>query len=476
MTAAEVTQSEPKESAKSTKAVQQTRRHGAAERSVSAGVQFGNGEGKEGSVSVAVRSGSLNRGPASSSVLPSVGFVERASGPIRQSSAHVPRQSSSSSRKSSSTLSPREQRATASSRLSRSGTASKALAAGSENGSDPLVKTGRSDGSQVGQIHPVPEDSIACMNDRRVVARLSYEDNEVMKLRVAISSQEVIHIEEIHMVKNLSTGSFGEVWEAVYRGRHVSVKRCLSREADGAMTKEQLLNFEREINTFKMMNHPAIVKFVGCVLAHPHLCIVTELAPMGNVFDLLYWGKVALDSKTRLRIAGQTVMAISYMHNCDPTLVHRDLKTQNLVLDEKFNAKLCDFGKTLALIDGKPIQLPQGDNGGSPRYMAPECFHSDHVVTEKVDIWSLGCCLVEMLGGPIPYEEYPRMEQVHECLLQGTPPTVPHWFSEDIRSALSKCYEFSPGDRLTAGQVLLSLNRLTPAEMERCGMDKRRPR
>eukprot|EP00434_Breviolum_minutum_P000164 symbB.v1.2.000139.t1/scaffold16.1/size461936/13 len=76
------------------------------------------------------------------------------------------------------------------------------------------------------------------------------------------------------------------------------------------------------------------------------------------------------------------------------------------------------------------VTITHQDTGGSPRYMAPECFVVGSCITEKVDIWSLGCCLVEILGGPLPYENLPMMSEVQNRLKQGIPPMVPPWCAQ----------------------------------------------
>lgn len=180
-----------------------------------------------------------------------------------------------------------------------------------------------------------------------------------------------------------------------------------------------------------------------------------------------------LQAAIRLKIASQVSLAVCYMHSCDPVIVHRDLKTQNLVLGSDYSAKLCDFGKAQALED--EAALSQLDNGGSPRYMAPECFLVGGHVTEKVDVWGLGCCLVEVFGGPLPYEDIPQMAEVVSLLLRGRkPPLVPPWFTSEIKPVLARCFDFEPQHRPSISEIQLDLKRMVPEEMERCGMDKRR--
>lgn len=303
-------------------------------------------------------------------------------------------------------------------------------------------------------------------------AQVKNVDDTGMDMSVRLLPREIIYWNEISLIQPISTGSFGEVFLAKYQAREVSVKRCLLGE-NGTMTKEQLHNLEREINTYRTLDHPAIVKYIGCILEHPNLAIVTEYVPNGNVFDLLYLRRINLPAAIRLRIATTVGMAIQYMHSCDPVVIHRDLKTQNLVLDADYNVKLCDFGKTQALYsDFLPCDQ---DTGGSPRYMAPECFIPCGSITEKVDIWSLGCCLVEVFGGPLPYEEIPQMAQVKQIMLnEKQPPLVPPWFSPMIKPALAHCFEFDFHLRIGITGVILALKKLTAEELENYGMHRRR--
>lgn len=325
--------------------------------------------------------------------------------------------------------------------------------------------------STVPHPHP-PDEHLPSMRPLHSASVAVAEEGN-LQLHVTLMPSELIGWCDLQIIQPISTGAFGEVFLAWYRGREVSVKRCLLGKG-GSMTKEQLHNLEREINTYRMLDHPSIVKYIGCVLEHPNLAIVTEFVPNGNVFDLLYTHRVDLPAALRLKIAGQVALALCYMHSCDPIVIHRDLKTQNLVLDADFGVKLCDFGKTLPM--DEILGLPsQEDNAGSPRYMAPECFQIGSYITEKIDIWSLGCCLVEVLGGPLPYEDVPQMAEVLNLMLRHRkPPLVPPWFTPEVRPMLASCFDFESKRRIEVSEVQLVLRRLTPEMLERHGMDKRR--
>ena len=161
------------------------------------------------------------------------------------------------------------------------------------------------------------------------------------------------------------------MYHATWKGRDVAVKRCISGE-HGEMTVEQLKSLEREINTCRALSHPNIVKYIGCSLAQPNLALVLEFVPGANLFDLLYIQQVSYDAATRLHIAKQLSDVIAYLHSCNPLVIHRDLKTQNVILTPENNIKLVDFGKTKPM-HRQSLCLDE-DNGGSPRYMAPECY------------------------------------------------------------------------------------------------------
>lgn len=329
----------------------------------------------------------------------------------------------------------------------------------------------------VTQMHPpqLQKESSEWIHPQSTLnsAKIDVSDEGSLSLNVRLMPSELIQWREIQLIQPVSAGSFGEVFLAKYRGQEVSVKRCILGHG-GSMTKEQLRNLEREINTYRTLDHPSIVKYIGCVLEHPNLAIITEYVPNGNVFDLLYTSRVNLPSAIRLKIASHVVLALCYMHNCDPIVIHRDLKTQNLILDADYSVKLCDFGKTLPMEENSSLPLQQ-DNGGSPRYMAPECFRTGARTTEKMDIWSLGCCLVEVMGGPLPYEDIPQMSHVMTLILvHRQPPMVPPWFCPQVCPILSQCFDFEPNHRPCASEVQLVLKTLCAEDLDRHGMDKRR--
>merc|ERR1711862_882747 len=119
--------------------------------------------------------------------------------------------------------------------------------------------------------------------------------------------------------------------------------------------------------------------------------------------------KVPLCEARRRKLVLQIIEGVVFLHSQSPPRVHRDLKSANVVLDQDLCAKLCDFG--LAESMEKTHLSRRESEGGSPRYMAPEVFDARSKLTEKLDIWALGCLAIEIIVGRVPHEDCTTIQQ-----------------------------------------------------------------
>lgn len=145
-----------------------------------------------------------------------------------------------------------------------------------------------------------------------------------------------------------------------------------------------------------MMNkvrHPNVVLLMGICSTPPHLSIVTEYLARGSMYRLLHHTQISLEFRRRLKMAIDISKGMAYLHSNKPAIVHRDLKSPNLLVDENFTVKICDFG--LARI--KENTFVQTINGcaGTPNWMAPEVLRNEKF-TEKADVFSMGVILWEV--------------------------------------------------------------------------------
>jgi len=225
---------------------------------------------------------------------------------------------------------------------------------------------------------------------------------------------DVAH-EDIEFCEVLGTGSFGAVWRGLFQGEEVAVKQC--RVADS----KDVAMLLGEIRCLQALRHPRLVSFLGCCNKSPDIFMLMEYMPGGSMYDLLFKKKRLLEFREKARMAFEVSEGLSYLHGLG--VVHRDLKTANIVLDKELQCKICDFGLTLMLershVTVRALQ-------GSPRYMAPEQFEDAARITEKVDIWQMGCIMLELFCSTKPFETFSGVQQlISELLVRKRPPAVP---------------------------------------------------
>merc|ERR1719277_104418 len=137
----------------------------------------------------------------------------------------------------------------------------------------------------------------------------------------------------------------------------------------------------------------------------------------------------------------------------------------NLVLDEEGqHLQICDFGLSRTLgraPGGEPGESGEGDRplsrGGSPRYMSPECYDSNlGPLTEKADVWSSGCILIEIFGSSLPYAECTNVQQILKTMLVNRcGPPIPSTIEANVAGAIAHTLAFEASERLAIAQVLV---------------------
>eukprot|EP00445_Apocalathium_hangoei_P017495 CAMPEP_0203901886 /NCGR_PEP_ID=MMETSP0359-20131031/43974_1 /ASSEMBLY_ACC=CAM_ASM_000338 /TAXON_ID=268821 /ORGANISM="Scrippsiella Hangoei, Strain SHTV-5" /LENGTH=941 /DNA_ID=CAMNT_0050825609 /DNA_START=38 /DNA_END=2863 /DNA_ORIENTATION=+ len=237
---------------------------------------------------------------------------------------------------------------------------------------------------------------------------------EVRRPKSTADDSDVL-FEEITLEEAIGAGSFGAVFKGRCRGEVVAVKKC---KVDDPKDADMLL---MEVRYLQKLRHPRLVSFLGCCNRPPHVLMLIELMEGGSLHALLFKSKRPVSFSTKSRMAQQVAEGLTYLH--DVSIVHRDLKTMNIVLDAELNCKICDFGLTITL---ENTHVTVRSLQGSPRYMAPEQFESTARITEKVDIWQMGCVLLELFCLKVPFADAKGVQQVAtELLIRRRPPPVP---------------------------------------------------
>jgi hypothetical protein len=253
--------------------------------------------------------------------------------------------------------------------------------------------------------------------------------------------------------KRVGTGAFGEVLKATYQGTDVAVKRLRLDPSQPQAAED----FRRELRVLCGLRHRHVVQFLGACTTGPDLCLVMDFCGFGSLYGVLHNRRQNITAAHVLRWMADTCRGMMYLHS--RSIIHRDIKSGNLLLDDSGVIKVADFG--LARAHGPTSNLLT--LVGTYPYMAPELLDSQPY-NSSVDVYSFGVVMWECLTRDEPFRGCSPM-QIVATLMRGERPKLPERpaLPQSYVRVLTECWATQPERRPTFSQALERLLAITQA-------------
>ncbi|KAK9284896.1 hypothetical protein L1049_024077 [Liquidambar formosana] len=271
-----------------------------------------------------------------------------------------------------------------------------------------------------------------------------------------------IDTRQLKIEKKVASGSFGDLYRGTYYSQEVAIKVLKPERVSADMLRE----FSQEVYIMRKIRHKNVVQFIGACTQPPSLCIVTEFMSRGSVYDFLHKQRGVFKLPPLLKVAIDVSKGMNYLHQNN--IVHRDLKTANLLMDENEVVKVADFG----------VSRVQAQSGvmtaetGTYRWMAPEVIEHkpyDH----KADVFSFGILLWELLTGELPYSSLTPLQAAVGVVQKGLRPTIPKHTHPKLAELLERCWQQDPTIRPNFSEIIEILQQIAK-EVGYEGEDRRK--
>jgi len=254
---------------------------------------------------------------------------------------------------------------------------------------------------------------------------------------------------EVRLGARIGRGNYGEVFYGVWGGTEVAVKKLPIHN----LNDQLVTDFHREVALLRVLRHPNVLQFLGSCTVPPDLCLITEFMVRGSLYKVLHDPDQKIDWQLVRKMMIGAAKGCLYLHNRRPIILHRDLKSHNLLVDETFKVKVCDFGLSVIIEQASKTLTACG----TPCWTAPEILRNQHY-TEKADVFSFGVVLWECATREDPFAGLPPYQVIFAVGREGLRLPDPTTSGKSVPPAYVKlmndCWDENPVNRPSMGEVL----------------------
>ncbi|KAL1318864.1 hypothetical protein HN51_071156 [Arachis hypogaea] len=257
-----------------------------------------------------------------------------------------------------------------------------------------------------------------------------------------------IDLRKLNMGEAFAQGAFGKLYRGTYNGEDVAIKILERPEND--LSKAQLMEqqFQQEVMMLATLKHPNIVRFIGACRKPMVWCIVTEYAKGGSVRQsLMKRQNRSVPLKLAVKQALDVARGMAYVHGLG--LIHRDLKSDNLLIFGDKSIKIADFGVARIEVQTEGM-TPET---GTYRWMAPEMIQH-RPYTQRVDVYSFGIVLWELITGMLPFQNMTAVQAAFAVVNKNVRPIIPNDCLPVLREIMTRCWDPNPDVRPPFAEIV----------------------
>lgn len=270
---------------------------------------------------------------------------------------------------------------------------------------------------------------------------------------VEAADEHTVDLSKLFLGLRFAHGAHSRLYHGIYEDEPVAVKIITVPDGDenGDLAGKLEKQFNREVTLLSRLHHRNVIKFVGACKKPPVYCIMTEYLAEGSLRAYLHkLDQKSLPLEKIMSIATDIAHAMEYIHSHG--VIHRDLKPENVLIDENFHLKIADFG--IACEEAYCDLL--ADDPGTYRWMAPEMIKKKSY-GRKVDVYSFGLILWELVAGTIPYEDMNPIQAAFAVVNKNLRPVIPGDCPSPLRALIEQCWSLQPDKRPEFGQIVKAL-------------------